>query len=284
MKREVLDASSASTTDDVPSARLPSIEELGQEWLPMETFNFKGESATFKEDALLSDGDSPPASASSSVNGSPASSCCSTDSPPSSNGSLDFGQWTTTEAMDYCLAAAAASYPPHAAGGVPITSPPLATTPTVAQPASTASVAFDASFHDAHGRSSGTNQLGRIYSPGLPLSMLERENIVRLYQNGWKICDISKRLCVTHSCVSKILNRFRQTGSVKPKDAKEGRVESPLVVAIRDYRYRLGMTRQSEIREQLIADGICTRETAPSRSSINHILRTKLDLKRKKKT
>uniref|UniRef100_A0AC35F0A0 Paired domain-containing protein n=1 Tax=Panagrolaimus sp. PS1159 TaxID=55785 RepID=A0AC35F0A0_9BILA len=134
-----------------------------------------------------------------------------------------------------------------------------------------------------NGRSSGTNQLGRTYSPGLPLSMADREKIVGLYQNGWKICDISKKLCVTHSCVSKILNRFRTTGSVRPKDAKESRVESPLVAAIRDYRYRLGMTRQSEIREQLILDGICQRENVPSRSSINHILRTKLDVKRPKK-
>uniref|UniRef100_F1LAX6 Paired box protein Pax-6 n=1 Tax=Ascaris suum TaxID=6253 RepID=F1LAX6_ASCSU len=134
------------------------------------------------------------------------------------------------------------------------------------------------------GRSSGTNQLGRTYSPGLPLSMSEREQIVGLYKSGWKICDISKRLCVTHSCVSKILNRFRTTGSVRPKDAKEGRTESPLVIAIRDYRARLGMSRQSEIREQLIADGICSRENAPSRSSINHILRTKLDMRKRKKS
>uniref|UniRef100_A0AAF5PK83 Paired domain-containing protein n=1 Tax=Wuchereria bancrofti TaxID=6293 RepID=A0AAF5PK83_WUCBA len=132
-------------------------------------------------------------------------------------------------------------------------------------------------------RSSGTNQLGRIYSPGLPLSMSEREQIVSLYKGGWKICDISKRLCITHSCVSKILNRYRTTGSVKPKDAKEGRTESPLVTAIRDYRMRLGMSRQAEIREQLIADGICSRENAPSRSSINHILRTKLDMKKRRK-
>lgn len=46
-------------------------------------------------------------------------------------------------------------------------------------------------------RSSGTNQLGRTYSPGLPLSMLEREQIVELYKSGWKICDISKTLCIT---------------------------------------------------------------------------------------
>lgn len=60
---------SASAKDDnvgcAPSARLPSIEELGQEWLPMETFTFKDEQPPFKEDPLLSDGDSPPASSSS---------------------------------------------------------------------------------------------------------------------------------------------------------------------------------------------------------------------------
>uniref|UniRef100_A0A0M3HEX4 Paired domain-containing protein n=1 Tax=Ascaris lumbricoides TaxID=6252 RepID=A0A0M3HEX4_ASCLU len=67
-------------------------------------------------------------------------------------------------------------------------------------------------------------------------------------------------------------DRFRTTGSVRPKDAKEGRTESPLVIAIRDYRARLGMSRQSEIREQLIADGICSRENAPSRSSINQFV------------
>ncbi|VDM26298.1 unnamed protein product [Toxocara canis] len=124
------------------------------------------------------------------------------------------------------------------------------------------------------GRSSGTHQLGRTDSPGLPpLSMSEREQIVGLYKSGWKISDILKRLCVTHSCVSKILNRFRTTGSVRPKDAKEDRTESPLVIAIRDYRARLGMSRQSEIREQLIADGICGRENAPSRSSIDQSVR-----------
>jgi hypothetical protein len=65
-------------------------------------------------------------------------------------------------------------------------------------------------------RVSGTNQLGRTYSPGLPLSMCEREQIVQLYQGGWKICDISKRLCVTHSCVSKILNRSLNTSLLRP--------------------------------------------------------------------
>ncbi|CAD5235152.1 unnamed protein product [Bursaphelenchus xylophilus] len=128
-------------------------------------------------------------------------------------------------------------------------------------------------------RNSGTNQLGRTYNPGLPLGMDERKKIVALFQKGWKICNISKKLCVTHSCVSKILNRYRSTGSVKPKDAKEGRTESPLVAAIRIYVQKYGVTKQSEIRDRLIGDGICTVETLPSRSSINHILRTKLSVK-----
>ncbi|TKR83305.1 hypothetical protein L596_016925 [Steinernema carpocapsae] len=167
-------------------------------------------------------------------------------------------------------------------GGSPVDSPPSSISSQDYEIRATGGRKHSDQSSGVQGRSSGTNQLGRTYSPGLPLSMSEREQIVHLYQSGWKICDISKRLCVTHSCVSKILNRFRTTGSVRPKDAKEGRIESPLVIAIRDYRFRLGMTRQSEIREQLIADGICRRETAPSRSSINHILRTKLDLRKRK--
>ncbi|PAV55633.1 hypothetical protein WR25_09950 [Diploscapter pachys] len=60
----------------------------------------------------------------------------------------------------------------------------------------------------------------------------------------------------------------QQGSSKEPKDPKE-KTESPLVAAIRDYRSRLGMCRQSEIREQLIKDGLCTKENVPSRSSIN---------------
>uniref|UniRef100_A0A7E4ULM3 Paired domain-containing protein n=1 Tax=Panagrellus redivivus TaxID=6233 RepID=A0A7E4ULM3_PANRE len=138
-------------------------------------------------------------------------------------------------------------------------------------------------FGNVRGRSSGTNQLGRMYAPGLPLSMADREQIVCLNQAGWKICDISKKLCVTHSCVSKILHRYRLTGSAKPKDAKESRPESEIVKAIRQYRNILGLSRQSDIRQQLLKDGHCTLDNVPSRSSINHILRTKLDLKKPKK-
>lgn len=93
------------------------------------------------------------------MNGSPASSVCSTGSPlSSSNSSLDFGQWPPlTEAMDFCHLSSpdgVAFFPPRAAAAS-ITSPQLA---AVAQPASTAAcaAAFDASgLHDAHGRSSG---------------------------------------------------------------------------------------------------------------------------------
>ncbi|KAI6181722.1 Npax-2 [Aphelenchoides besseyi] len=117
----------------------------------------------------------------------------------------------------------------------------------------------------------GTNQLGRTYNPGLPLSLNERQHIVNLFTSGWKICDISKSMQITHS--------FRATGSVKPKDAKESRLESPLVQTIRSYQARYGCSRQSEIRDLLIRNKVCTPDTAPSRSSINHILRTKLDIR-----
>ncbi|KAI6197792.1 Paired box protein Pax-2-B [Aphelenchoides besseyi] len=119
-----------------------------------------------------------------------------------------------------------------------------------------------------------TNQLGRTYNPGLPLSLNERQHIVNLFTSGWKICDISKSMQITHSCVnSELLVRLN------PRMQKESRLESPLVQTIRSYQARYGCSRQSEIRDLLIRNKVCTPDTAPSRSSINHILRTKLDIR-----
>uniref|UniRef100_A0A915E6G4 Paired domain-containing protein n=1 Tax=Ditylenchus dipsaci TaxID=166011 RepID=A0A915E6G4_9BILA len=88
-------------------------------------------------------------------------------------------------------------------------------------------------------RSSGINQLGRTYSPGLPLSMSEREQIIDYYRNGWK---------------SVIFLRFRTTGTIQPKDAKEGRQQhSRLPTPLRHDQ----TVRNSE---QLILDGVCKRE------------------------
>lgn len=54
----------------------------------------------------------------------------------------------------------------------------------------------------------GMNSYGRPYCPGRPLSMKERNQIIELYNNGIKVNAISKQLCISHGCVSKIISRF----------------------------------------------------------------------------
>ncbi|KAF1758424.1 hypothetical protein GCK72_014882 [Caenorhabditis remanei] len=69
----------------------------------------------------------------------------------------------------------------------------------------------------------GTNLYGRPYCPGRPLSMEERTRIIQLHNNGMKVNAISKSLCISHGCVSKIISRFRATGVLLPACSPEQR-------------------------------------------------------------
>ncbi|XP_051890096.1 paired box protein Pax-6-like [Pristis pectinata] len=120
------------------------------------------------------------------------------------------------------------------------------------------------------------NQLGGFFVNGRPLPTCKRERIIEMAINGIKACDISRILQVSNGCVSKILGRFYQTGSVDPKaiGGSKPRLSTPEVVAkIAQLKLNNPSMFAWEIRGKLLSEGICTRDKIPSVSSINRVLR-----------
>nr|BAA74832.1 unnamed protein product [Halocynthia roretzi] len=123
------------------------------------------------------------------------------------------------------------------------------------------------------------NQLGGIFVNGRPLPNTIRLRIVELAQLGIRPCDISRQLRVSHGCVSKILARYNETGSILPGaiGGSKPRVTTPSVVnAIKDYKIRDPGIFAWEIRDRLLSDCICDKYNVPSVSSISRILRNKI--------
>ncbi|XP_069707004.1 paired box protein Pax-1 [Phaenicophaeus curvirostris] len=134
--------------------------------------------------------------------------------------------------------------------------------------------------HDVSEHTYGeVNQLGGVFVNGRPLPNAIRLRIVELAQLGIRPCDISRQLRVSHGCVSKILARYNETGSILPGaiGGSKPRVTTPNVVKhIRDYKQGDPGIFAWEIRDRLLADGVCDKYNVPSVSSISRILRNKI--------
>ncbi|XP_065334942.1 paired box protein Pax-1 [Cloeon dipterum] len=123
------------------------------------------------------------------------------------------------------------------------------------------------------------NQLGGVFVNGRPLPNAVRLRIVELAQLGIRPCDISRQLRVSHGCVSKILARYHETGSILPGaiGGSKPRVTTPRVVTyIRELKVKDPGIFAWEIRDRLLADGVCDKFNVPSVSSISRILRNKV--------
>lgn len=132
----------------------------------------------------------------------------------------------------------------------------------------------------AHAGHGGVNQLGGIFVNGRPLPDPVRRRIVELAHQGVRPCDISRQLRVSHGCVSKILGRYYETGSIRPGviGGSKPKVATPHVVnKIADYKLANPTMFAWEIRDRLLVDNICSQDNVPSVSSINRIVRNKIN-------
>ncbi|XP_041645013.1 paired box protein Pax-2a isoform X9 [Cheilinus undulatus] len=134
-------------------------------------------------------------------------------------------------------------------------------------------------MHLTHAGHGGVNQLGGVFVNGRPLPDVVRQRIVELAHQGVRPCDISRQLRVSHGCVSKILGRYYETGSIKPGviGGSKPKVATPKVVdKIAEYKRQNPTMFAWEIRDRLLAEAVCDNDTVPSVSSINRIIRTKV--------
>ncbi|XP_048471183.1 paired box protein Pax-7 isoform X6 [Rhincodon typus] len=123
------------------------------------------------------------------------------------------------------------------------------------------------------------NQLGGVFINGRPLPNHIRHKIVEMAHHGIRPCVISRQLRVSHGCVSKILCRYQETGSIRPGaigGSKPRQVATPDVEKkIEEFKRENPGMFSWEIRDKLLKDGICDRSTVPSVSSISRVLRAK---------
>ncbi|XP_005175907.1 segmentation protein paired [Musca domestica] len=132
------------------------------------------------------------------------------------------------------------------------------------------------SMQDMNAGQGRVNQLGGVFINGRPLPNSIRLKIVEMAAEGIRPCVISRQLRVSHGCVSKILNRYQETGSIRPGviGGSKPRITTPEIEnRIEEYKRANPGIFSWEIRDKLIRDGICDRTTAPSVSAISRLVR-----------
>ncbi|EFN69647.1 Paired box protein Pax-6 [Camponotus floridanus] len=121
---------------------------------------------------------------------------------------------------------------------------------------------------------SGVNQLGGVFVGGRPLPDSTRQKIVELAHSGARPCDISRILQVSNGCVSKILGRYYETGSIRPRaiGGSKPRVATAEVVnKISLYKSECPSIFAWEIRDRLLQEGVCTNDNIPSLKLVDRL-------------
>lgn len=124
-----------------------------------------------------------------------------------------------------------------------------------------------------------TNQLGGSYVNGKPLPKEIRVRVLQLAQMGVRPCEISRKLKITHGCISKLLAKFHETGSIDPGNKNVGRpkvITPEIEMKIDQYRNEQPGIFSWELKERLIRDRVCTHDNVPSLSSISRLIKSKI--------
>ncbi|KAK3735382.1 hypothetical protein QZH41_008710 [Actinostola sp. cb2023] len=107
-----------------------------------------------------------------------------------------------------------------------------------------------------------------------------RLRIIELAQLGVRPSDISRQLRVSHGCVSKILCRYQETGSIEPgtiiSSNKPRDITPEIERKIDDYCSENPGVFSCEVRERLIRENVCDRLTVPSLGDISQVLKSKI--------
>lgn len=114
---------------------------------------------------------------------------------------------------------------------------------------------------------SGVNQLGGVFVNGRPLPDSTRQRIVELAHSGARPCDISRILQVSNGCVSKILGRYYETGSIRPRaigGSKPRVATNDVVSKIAQFKRECPSIFAWEIRDRLLSEAVCNQDNIPS--------------------
>ncbi|KAK3735377.1 hypothetical protein QZH41_008709 [Actinostola sp. cb2023] len=121
------------------------------------------------------------------------------------------------------------------------------------------------------------NQLGGLFINGKPLPKPLRLKIIELARLGVRPSDISRQLRVSHGCVSKILNKFQETGSVEPGAApsyKRKEISQVILVKIEEYVRVQQDIFSWEVRDRLIREKVCSKLSVPSLEAVSKVIKT----------
>ncbi|CAO4363901.1 unnamed protein product [Caenorhabditis nigoni] len=120
------------------------------------------------------------------------------------------------------------------------------------------------------------NQLGGVFINGRPLPIHVRHAIIAMAKKGVKPCHISRQLKVSHGAVSKILNRYAETGSISPGQiggSPRARltvqaVEKEIIIAHEENPH----LSAAELRDVLVQKDVCTKGNAPTVPAIKRLI------------